>query len=92
MTVEGPRLGQMVSSKAGRDCGQRYLIVGKSEEGFIFVSDGRRRRLANPKKKNSRHLIFHRERAGDLERKLRTGEEVTDEEIREVLTQFGWEG
>ncbi|NLP18431.1 MAG: hypothetical protein GX376_04945 [Firmicutes bacterium] len=92
MTVERLQLGQLVSSKAGRDCGQHYLIVGKSEEGFVFVSDGRRRGLANPKKKNSRHLIYHRERAMDLGRKLGAGKKVTDEEIREALAEFGWEG
>ncbi|NLJ34143.1 MAG: RNA-binding protein [Firmicutes bacterium] len=89
MTADRLRLGQLVSSKAGRDCGQHYLVVGKSEDGFVFVCDGRRRGLANPKKKNVKHLLYHRERATDIERKLEAGEEVTDGEIRDKLAEFG---
>jgi methionyl aminopeptidase len=88
MAVGRLRLGQLVSSRAGRDSGQRYLVVGKSGDRFVLVADGKTRRVAAPKKKNIRHLIFHSAVAEEIGNKLTAGEEVTDEEIRLALTEL----
>ncbi|HHY36876.1 MAG TPA: RNA-binding protein [Firmicutes bacterium] len=80
------RLGQLVSSRAGRDCGQRYLVVGKTGDRFVLLADGDTRKMAAPKKKNIKHLIFHPAVAEEIENKLTAGEGVTDEEIRLALT------
>ena len=78
----------MVGSRAGRDSGQRYLVVGKSGDRFVLVADGKTRRVAAPKKKNIRHLIFHPAVAEVIEEKLTAGEEVTDEEVRSALAEL----
>lgn len=88
MAVGRLRLGQLVSSRAGRDSGQRYLVVGKSGDRFVLLADGKTRRVAAPKKKNIRHLIFHSAVAEEIGNKLTAGEEVTDEEIRLALTEL----
>jgi len=47
--------GLLVRSKAGRDKGHYYLVL--SEEGsFVWLTDGRKRSVANPKRKNKLHL------------------------------------
>lgn len=49
--------GVVVKAVAGRDSG-RYFVVLKNEDGFVWISDGKTRKLDNPKKKNIKHLIF----------------------------------
>lgn len=82
-----PRLGQLVTSKAGRDQGREFLIVGFSEDGLL-VADGDMRKMSNPKKKNFKHLWFRNEVALDVAAKLERGEAVTDEEIRGALRRL----
>ena len=50
--------GRVVISKCGRDKGSYQVIVGFFEEDILFVADGGRRKVENPKKKKMKHLIF----------------------------------
>jgi ribosomal protein L14E/L6E/L27E len=43
----------MVKSVAGRDCGMYAYVVGKTEEGFLLVADGRIRKVEAPKRKKT---------------------------------------
>ncbi len=47
--------GMLVKSKAGHDKGKVYVIVGM-DETYVYVVDGRLRKLENPKKKKYRHV------------------------------------
>lgn len=47
--------GMIVKSDAGRDQEQFYVIVA-AEERFVYIANGRSRRLSKPKRKNVRHL------------------------------------
>ena len=49
------RVGQLVRSKAGRDNGVDFVVV-KSDNGYVYVADGRMRKLENPKKKKIKHI------------------------------------
>lgn len=50
-------LGQLVVSLAGRDKGCICAVVGSAdEEGFVYIADGRLRKVENPKKKKLKHL------------------------------------
>lgn len=47
--------GQVIKSAAGRDKG--YLMTVISYDGrFVYVSDGRERRIGHPKRKNPKHI------------------------------------
>lgn len=47
--------GQVVRSGAGRDEG--YLMAVTDYDGtYVYVCDGKERRLAQPKRKNPKHL------------------------------------
>lgn len=50
-------VGQIVCSKSGRDKGYFMVTVG-SENGFVFVCDGKERPLERPKRKNVKHVCF----------------------------------
>ena len=47
--------GQVFRSQAGRDKG-RLLAALNSDSSYVYVCDGRERKLCNPKRKNPRHL------------------------------------
>lgn len=53
------RVGQVVTSRAGRDAGRLYLVVGWREDGRVLVADGEGRSVKRPKPKNVRHLWVH---------------------------------
>ncbi|MBQ3705526.1 MAG: KOW domain-containing RNA-binding protein [Clostridia bacterium] len=48
--------GRVVLSTQGRDRGRYFLVLENLGSERVAVADGRTHRLANPKKKNIRHL------------------------------------
>ena len=49
--------GQVIKSAAGRD--KDYLMtVVAFDESFVYVCDGKERRLGNPKRKNPKHVTI----------------------------------
>ncbi|MDA8066861.1 MAG: KOW domain-containing RNA-binding protein [Thermaerobacter sp.] len=79
------RLGELVSSRAGRDAGSWFLVVGREGERFVRVADGKRRRLEGAKRKNVLHLVAHAQVSPELEVKLASGVRVSDQEVRKAL-------
>ena len=47
--------GSVVRAKAGRDK-DKFFVVLRTEEGFAFIADGRRRKVESPKRKKFIHL------------------------------------
>ncbi len=47
--------GQIVKSLSGRDKG-RYFVVLEIQEGFIWLADGKLRKLEHPKRKKPKHV------------------------------------
>ncbi len=70
------RSGRVVISSAGHDSGRRMVVTG-ADGGFVFVADGKERKLASPKKKNIKHV-----RATSDSVKL---EGLTDKRLRQTL-------
>lgn len=50
----------LVKSVAGHDKGSWYAAV-RREGAWIYIADGRRRKLAKPKKKSAKHVIITEE-------------------------------
>lgn len=48
--------GQVVWSAAGHDKDGYYVVVAVEADGSCRIADGRRRKLAEPKRKNPKHL------------------------------------
>lgn len=46
----------IVMSIAGRDKGNLYIVVGKTDKEKVLVADGKSKKVENPKKKNQKHL------------------------------------
>ncbi|MDR7427948.1 MAG: KOW domain-containing RNA-binding protein [Armatimonadota bacterium] len=79
-----------MTSRAGRDRGDRYVIIATLGHDMVLVADGERRGVHRPKKKNVKHLVVHGV-VPQLAAKLARGEMPADEEIRQVVAQAGGE-
>lgn len=77
--------GRLVTSTAGRDRGQPYLVCEVMRDGFVLVADGDKRPVSRPKRKNPRHLQLHGASAEELGARWMQGEAVKDEEVRTAL-------
>lgn len=79
-------IGQLVTSRAGRDRGRPYLVVGVLDDRFVLVADGDLRPVDRPKRKNVRHLVFHRAWAQEIREQLAAGKRPANAELRRALT------
>jgi len=77
--------GRLVTSIAGRDRGQPYLVCAVTKEGYALVVDGDKRSVARPKRKNPRHLELQPASDDELGSRWEKGEAVTDAEVRTAL-------
>lgn len=71
--------GTVVLCRAGREKG-RFLVVISSDGEYVYLADGKERKLASPKRKNPKHIQFTKtviETAG-----------ITDKALRSCLRQF----
>ena len=57
MTREPLYEGEIVRSRAGRDCGRAFVVWKLLDEDFVLLVDGSLRTLGRPKKKKRRHLL-----------------------------------
>lgn len=73
------RAGSVVISSAGHDSGRPMVVTG-ADGGFVFVADGKERRLDSPKKKNIKHV---RKTLSTIEL-----EGLTDKKLRQTLRAF----
>lgn len=48
-------VGRVVRSKAGHDSNDIFAVVG-TDETYVFISDGKQRKVERPKRKNPKHL------------------------------------
>lgn len=88
MSEEGLRVGQLVRSKAGRDAGSYFLIVGLGERQMVMVADGRLRKVSRPKKKNIRHLEVFPVRLEAAEVRFAADQVVTDRTVAETIDKL----
>ena len=48
-------IGSVVLANAGRDKG-RYFVAVAASGGFVYIADGKERKLEKPKRKNIKHI------------------------------------
>ena len=82
------KLGELVSSKAGRDTGRKLVIVGIIDEKFVLVSDGDLRKIEKPKKKKIKHVESCGIIIDSLNKKLENNMKVINAEIRKEIAKY----
>lgn len=89
MEKGGIVLGQVVRSKAGRDRGAHFVVVGFEKEQYLYIADGDLRKVDRPKKKKTKHLAKTGIVLTEVAEKLKSGKKVTNAELRKNLRDFG---
>ena len=74
----------IVKSTAGRDEGDLFFVLDTQEE-FLLLADGKRRRVEKPKKKKRKHVAFVGESHSVVAEKIRSSEKITNSELRKAL-------
>ena len=74
----------IVKSTAGRDEGDIFFVLDTQEE-FLLLADGKRRRVENPKRKKRKHVSLVGESHSVVAEKIRSSEKVTNSELRKAL-------
>lgn len=78
-------LGQIVHSKAGRDKGKYFVIVGIVDEEYVFIADGVLRKVSKPKKKKVKHLVMHDVLTEVIKAKIEENIPLNDSELKKCL-------
>ena len=78
----------LVVSKAGRDQGQLFYVIDADEQ-YVYLADGKSRRLEKPKRKKRKHIEQIPRTESRIAEKIRNGEKVLNSELRRELAVFG---
>ena len=78
----------LVVSKAGRDQGQLFYVIAAVEQ-YVYLADGKSRRLEKPKRKKRKHIEQIPRTESRIAEKIRNGEKVLNSELRKELASFG---
>lgn len=88
MTLEP---GQLVFSIAGRDKGRAYLVMGFDNAAygtFVYVADGKYRKVQCPKRKNIKHLKATKLKDREIGSQIETGSSLSNVEVRKRLADL----
>lgn len=69
--------GMIVKSIRGHDIGEHFVVV-KLQGNFVYISDGKSRKLTKPKLKNKKHLAIASTQLIDLKTQ-------TDKSVRRLV-------
>ena len=75
--MENKMTGCFARSLAGHDKTEIYIIVGE-EPGYVYLSDGKLKKVENPKKKKLKHIA----------EKLETQKELHNEDIKRAIKEY----
>ena len=73
-------VGQIVCSLKGSDKGS-FLLVARVDEKYVYLVNGKRYKLENPKRKNFKHISITQTR-------LNQDEFLTDKAVRKALAVY----
>ncbi|MBP7176670.1 MAG: KOW domain-containing RNA-binding protein [Thermoclostridium sp.] len=88
MDVLNPAIGRAAYSKAGRDKGKLFIVVGIVNEDFVLIADGDLRPAERPKKKRLKHLRFINQAAGAIVEKVSSGNRFVSADLREAIREI----
>lgn len=80
-------IGEFVYATAGRDAGKCFLAVDE-EHNYLYICDGKSRKVSNPKKKKLKHLNCTGVKYDFAVSKLDSTGKLTNKEVRYALSNF----
>ena len=79
--------GNLVISIAGRDKG-RYFLVMKIDEKYVYLCDGKKRKIDKIKKKKIKHVQKTNYFSKELSEKINNNYEITNKQIRDFIKEI----
>ncbi len=80
-------VGQVVYSKCGHDKGKAFIVT-EIEEGFLYLTDGKSRKMDKPKKKKTKHVQITNYYDDELKTKIENGEYLLDADFVKALKKY----
>ncbi len=77
--------GDFVIAVSGREKGKCFVVLSV-ENQFLYLCDGKNRKVSKPKKKKIKHIEYAGTSSSDVCQKLQSG--ITDKAIRRALSEF----
>ncbi|RDY25922.1 KOW domain-containing protein [Romboutsia weinsteinii] len=81
-------VGQVVESTSGRDIGRLFFIIKVVDDQYVLISDGKKRKLDQPKLKKVKHLKRYNVINNEVKNKILSCEYLTDAFLRAQLTKL----
>lgn len=82
-------LGQIVSSRAGRDKDRLFMVIDIIDDQYVLIADGDLRKIEKPKKKKVKHLLKHNMINDSIKEKLEKSEKIDNIYLRRELEKLG---
>ena len=79
--------GGIVLARAGRDK-NKYFLVLKTEDNFVYICDGKSRRIQKPKKKKIKHVTLMGYAQEDICTRLKKEGQITNSEVSRYLNEY----
>ena len=73
------QIGMIVRSAAGRDKG-KFMVIVSIADSFVYLADGKERKLASPKKKNEKHIC--------QTKTVISTDDLTDKGLKKILREY----
>lgn len=82
------QLGEIVISKAGRDRGKYYIIIGIYNQNYVKIADGEFKKVEHPKRKNIKHLYSTGDTIRELAIWLENKKRIRNEDLKIFLKDY----
>ena len=78
-------LGSIVTSLCGRDKGRNFVVIEIIDADYVYIADGRLRRVESPKRKKVKHIsaLARADESGSVRIDV---ENITNKALREFLS------
>lgn len=79
--------GQIVFSKKGRDKGGAFIVCDFDSD-YVWLVDGKIRKLNKPKKKKKIHIQITKNVDADIQQRLENNLQLLDADLRKALAGY----
>lgn len=84
------KIGDIVLATAGRDEDRLFAVVGVLDKEYVFIANGRSRKVDSPKKKKIKHIKLLKEAGGSFAEKVEKSKSgrLTNLILRNVINDY----
>jgi len=80
-------IGEIVLCTRGRESGRVFYVM-QAEENFLYLADGKCRKLEHPKRKKMKHTVAFGRFAHEVTERLEENRPLCNRDLRRALAAF----